>query len=206
MVEIQTWMPVSEILARTPNIGKFLLKEITLIFLLGMNACNCSQRVAVWQELTRSAVQPSALIGQWCWRNRQVANEQLGNSLIHRCFNIARKACSEIHGCFTNNKTIAIPAVNSQVANNSWRASTNFPQSYKILEWITMGLYSTFSSTGEVGGGRCILSSPPLSTPDHTLFPLRGREVLKSTTSVHSQLSYYKNVEHLTYQAILLKK
>lgn len=48
-------------------------------------------------------------------------NEQLGNSLIHRCFNIARKACGEIHGCFTNKKPIAIPAVNSQVANNSLR-------------------------------------------------------------------------------------
>lgn len=60
-------------------------------------------------------------------------NEQLGNSSVHRCFNISRKACGEIHGCFTNNKPIAIPAVNSQVANNSLRVQANFPQSYNIL-------------------------------------------------------------------------
>lgn len=48
-------------------------------------------------------------------------NQELGNNLTHRCFNVARKARGETHGCFTKNEPRAVPAVNSQVANNGLR-------------------------------------------------------------------------------------
>lgn len=37
-------------------------------------------------------------------------------------------ACGEIHGCFTKNKSIAIPAVRSQAADNGGGSLCQVPQ------------------------------------------------------------------------------
>lgn len=61
-----------------------------------------------------------------------------GNSWTHRCSRIARKACGEIRGCFTNHKPTAIPAVNWQVVNNGVRFQAHCPQSDKAVRWIAV--------------------------------------------------------------------
>lgn len=51
------------------------------------------------------------------------------------------EACGEIHGCFTNNKSIAIPAVHSQAADNSGGSLCQVPPELNRIACITQSPY-----------------------------------------------------------------